>query len=55
MYRFQIERLPTRIDHEKVDFTYANGLITIKLTKLENEPWMNYAETDYETIQNVKN
>lgn len=23
MYRFQIERLPTRIDHEKVDFTVS--------------------------------
>ncbi|CAF0776684.1 unnamed protein product [Brachionus calyciflorus] len=54
LYRFQIKRLPTRINPDKCKVEFEKEKVVITLLKSEAETWKQFSESDYETIHLVK-
>jgi len=54
MYRFRIERLPTKIKPDKTKITVCSGNVKMTLTKDSNEPWKNYADREFDLIDDFQ-
>ncbi|RNA32447.1 hypothetical protein BpHYR1_004455 [Brachionus plicatilis] len=54
VYRFQIKRLPTKINVEKSKIEFDKGKIIVTLVKTEDETWKQFSDSDFETYHLVK-